>query len=283
MDPIALMLGNLLVGAPLDEAALEIAMGGFRAEFLGELLFAVTGADPVVRLNGQVISPWSSQRAVKGDRLEIESGSFGAYHYLCLQGGVDVPEVLGSKSTYLRGRFGGFDGRPLRRGDQIRVRETSNAPVSEIPEILRPAYRREPEIRVVLGPQWDRLTVESRRVFLNEPYRVSNRSDRMGIMLEGPRLDHVFGPDIISEGIALGAVQVPGEGLPFILLADRPTTGGYIKPATVVFMDIPLVAQCLPGNQVRFRAVSLEEARQEHLRWVFRLRRFVERAMKERG
>ncbi|MBC7360271.1 MAG: biotin-dependent carboxyltransferase [Desulfacinum sp.] len=277
MDPAALALGNLLVGNPPGEAGVEISVGGFRGVFLGACRFAVTGADPVLFLNGTPLEAWRLHVARNGDVLEVSMGAFGARQYLCLGGGIDVPRVLGSKSTYLRGRFGGVEGRALRRGDVLGVGGSCGPTfMDHVPEGLRPAYARNPRVRVLLGPQAERITPETLADFLSGTYTVTARSDRMGIMLEGPRLAHTRGADIISDGIAPGSIQVPGEGLPFILMADRPTTGGYVKAATVISMDIPLVAQLLPGDSLQFERVSIEEARWARLQWAFRVRRFFE-------
>ncbi len=277
MDPAALCLGNLLAGNDPGEAALEVSLGGLRAAFLVRRTFAVTGVDPDIRLNGTPIPPWMRLTAEAGDTLTIDPGPSGYRHYLCVAGGIDVPVVLGSKSTYLRGGFGGYEGRPLRRNDRLRAGGSKRKGVSWIPPEFRPAYTEDPRLRVVLGPQADAFDQAGLETFLNATYRVSARSDRMGAMLEGPKITHRKAADIVSDGIALGAVQVPGEGLPFVLLADRPTTGGYTKIATVASFDVPLIAQLQPGRDVWFQAVSLWEAREVHVRRIHRLRRFVDK------
>ncbi|WP_212636915.1 biotin-dependent carboxyltransferase family protein [Desulfacinum hydrothermale] len=277
MDPAALILGNLLVGNKPGEAALEILFGGFRATFLNSTVFAVTGADPEVRHNGERVAPWVSLTAAPGDTVAVDAGDFGARHYLCVKGGVDVPLVLGSKSTYVRGGFGGHEGRAFRKGDMVATGVPVDTALDCIPRRLRPAYDPSPMVRVVLGPQAERITEQGLQYLLSSPYTVTQRADRMGIMLDGPKLTHTRGADILSDGIALGSIQVPGEGLPFILMADRATTGGYVKAATVVTRDIPLVAQLLPGAVLHFCAVTIEEAREAHLKWAFLVKRFVER------
>lgn len=277
MDRAALELGNLLLGNDPGAAALEIFSGGFRVRFLTDVVFAVTGFDPEVRLNGLSVALWTPYAARAGDVVSVEPGSMGLWHYLCLTGGIDVPTVLGSRSTYLRGHFGGLEGRALRRGDVLET-ETSvgRTPSGPLPESLRPAYEPHPTVRVVLGPQMEAFSREALDAFLGAPYHVTPRSDRMGMMLDGPRIKHRESPDVISEGLAFGAIQVPGEGLPFVLLADRPTTGGYAKIATVLSCDIPLLVQTAPGRSVRFQAIDLWEAREIHLKRAFRIRRFFE-------
>uniref|UniRef100_A0A832EK29 Biotin-dependent carboxyltransferase family protein n=1 Tax=Desulfacinum infernum TaxID=35837 RepID=A0A832EK29_9BACT len=275
MDRAALELGNELVGNTPGAAALEIFSGGFRARFLTEVSFTVTGFDPDVRLNGHGVDLWTPHTARAGDVVSIDAGRLGLWHYLCLAGGIDVPFVLGSRSTYLRGRFGGLEGRALRPGDVLETEPPGPSfPLESLPQNLRPAYAAHPTIRVVLGPQAEAFSPEAFDAFLGAPYVVSTRSDRMGMMLDGPRLKHRATADIVSEGVAFGAIQVPGEGLPFVLLADRPTTGGYTKIATVLSVDLPLLVQTAPGRSVRFQAVDLLEAREAHLKRAYRIRRF---------
>ncbi|MGQ9484002.1 MAG: biotin-dependent carboxyltransferase family protein [Desulfosoma sp.] len=274
MDSAALTLGNVLVGNTPGAAALEISVGGFRARFLAATTFAVTGFNPQAFLNGQSVPSWTACGAEPGDVLEVKAGGSGIWHYLCLAGGLDVPVVLGSRSTYLRGRFGGLDGRALRRGDVLAAGPRRRNPLDFLPEALRPSYTDFPTIHVILGPQDDAFLPESIHTFLSAHYQVTPRSDRMGMMLDGPRLQHRRAADIISEGLALGAIQVPGEGLPFVLLADRPTTGGYAKVATVFSLDLPLLVQTAPGRCLQFQSLSLLEARELYLKHVFAFRHF---------
>ncbi|MGQ9669841.1 MAG: biotin-dependent carboxyltransferase family protein [Desulfosoma sp.] len=274
MDSAALTLGNVLVGNTPGAAALEISVGGFRARFLAAATFAVTGFNPQAFLNGQSVPSWTACGAEPGDVLEVKAGGSGIWHYLCLAGGLDVPVVLGSRSTYLRGRFGGLDGRALRRGDVLAAGPRRRNPLDFLPEALRPSYTDFPTIHVILGPQDDAFLPESIHTFLSAHYQVTPRSDRMGMMLDGPRLQHRRAADIISEGLALGAIQVPGEGLPFVLLADRPTTGGYAKVATVFSLDLPLLVQTAPGRCLQFQSLSLLEARELYLKHVFAFRHF---------
>ena len=182
--------------------------------------------------------------------------------YVALAGGIEVPPVLGSRSTYLRGRLGGLEGRALRRDDVLRLGGAAPGRRRAVPSTAIPDWRSEPVLRVVLGPQADRFTDEGIDAFLGATYEVLPQSDRMGARLQGPRIAHARGHDIISDGIALGAVQVPGDGQPIVLLVDRQSTGGYTKIATVCSFDIPSVGQAKPGQRVRFSAVDVVEAQQ---------------------
>ncbi|MEW6490259.1 MAG: biotin-dependent carboxyltransferase family protein [Thermodesulfobacteriota bacterium] len=266
MDSLALRLANLAAGNPEGAAGIEVTLGGLEAEFLSPARFAVAGPGTGVRLNGTPVPAWECRKARAGDVLRLDAPAAGARDYLAVAGGIAVPPVLGSRSTYLRGGFGGLEGRPLRAGDVLPVGLEVGEPRGPVPPTLRPDYAAGAPLRVVLGPQEEAFPEEALAAFLAGTFRVTPRADRMGCLLDGPRLAHRGGADIVSEGIAEGSVQVPGDGRPILLLADRPTTGGYAKIATVACVDLPRAAQLLPGSEVRFAAVSLWEAR-ELLLW----------------
>ncbi len=262
MDLQALRIANHLAGNCNAEAGIEITWGGFRAEFLAPAHIAITGADPKPRLNGRSVPCWSGFSVQEGDILELNYVETGCRTYLAFSGGVDVPEVMGSRSTYVRGGFGGLMGRALQKGDVLGLGQGGGTLVSACSQSLIPKYCDHPVLRVTLGPQADALTPESLSWFLSLPYVVTDRCDRMGYSLKGPVLKHQQKADIVSDGTAFGAVQVPGNGQPIILMADRQTIGGYAKPATIISVDLPLLAQLVPGSSVRFEAVSLWTARE---------------------
>lgn len=264
MDSFALQAANALVGNPLGDAGLEMTVLGPHLRAGERCLIGLAGADLGARLNGEPIVPWRAYWLPTGATLEFSGPVVGCRAYLAVAGGLDVPPVLGSRSTYLRGGFGGVEGRALRAGDLLSLRApgAGRPPTRErLARFRPPVYTNEPVVRVVLGPQADRFTPGGIETFLSSVYEVSGASDRMGCRLRGPRIEHTRGADLVSDGIALGTVQVPGDGQPIVLLADRQTTGGYTKIATVVGADIQYLAQCLPGaGRVRFRAVDLAEA-----------------------
>jgi antagonist of KipI len=265
MDPFALRAANLLVGNPLDAAALEITLAGPRLRATEKCLIAVAGADLGLRMNGWELPPWMAVFVRRGWTIEFGGRKAGCRAVLAVAGGIDVGPVMGSHSTYLSGGFGGLEGRALRRGDLVPVGPTDFPLPTQagltFPRRLIPAYSDTPEIRVVLGPQDDCFTDEGIATFLSSEYRGSSASDRMGCRLQGTKIAHKGPAGIISDGIPLGAVQVPPDGQPIIMLADRQATGGYPKIATVISADIPLLAQCVPGqSSVRFKAVGVEEA-----------------------
>jgi len=197
-----------------------------------------------------------------GSILEFGERRFGARAYLAVSGGIAVEPWLGSRSTYLLASVGGLEGRALKAGDLVPVGPGAiSLPRFRIPPDRRPPYYSEPIVRVVLGPHRDRFTEEGIESFLSSEYEVTADSNRMGYRLEGPKIAHSRGPDLISCGIPLGGIQVPGNGKPIVLMADHQTTGGYTMVATVIQADISIVAQRIPGERIRFRAVGLDEAR----------------------
>ena len=207
---------------------------------------------------------------------------------MAVAGGLDVPVVMGSKSTFMKAGIGGFEGRALKAGDMLMTRlpdSSSGMSGRRIPRSLVPRYDASLPIRVILGPQEDRFTEAGLDTLLGEAFTVSAQSDRMGYRLQGPKVEHVSGPDIISDGIPFGGVQVSGDGQPIVLMADRGTSGGYTKPATVISADIGKVAQRMPGDEIRFRKVTLEEAHEalkEQEAGVERVREYLGAAVSSR-
>jgi antagonist of KipI len=263
LDLFALRAANRLVGNGDGAAALEITLIGPRLRFLVPATIALTGADLSALLDGRPVPRWQSVTVEAGAVLSFGPPVDGVRACLAVSGGIDVPEVLGSRSTYTRSRLGGFEGRPLAAGDTLRVR--GDRPVllggtRQLPEALRPSYGRRHLLRVIPGPQDDLFTESGMRTFLSSEYTVTPQSDRMGCRLIGPAIEHLRGPDIVSDGTPPGAVQVAGDGLPIVLLADRGTAGGYTKIATVIGPDLPGLAQAAPGDTVRFERVDLERA-----------------------
>lgn len=260
IDHHAFVLANRLVGNADGAAALEATLIGPRFTVDGPCAIAVTGADMPLTVDGQEAPAWTTLRLRAGATVRLGPARAGVRGYLAFAGGLDVPPVLGSRSTYLRGRLGGVHGRALRKDDVLRLGQAAEPPIREVGRPARPALGGEPTIRVVLGPQADRFTAEGIAAFLGGPYEMLPQSDRMGARLKGPRIGHVRGHDIISDGIALGSIQVPGDGQPIVLLVDRQSTGGYTKVATVCSFDIGRIGQVKPGQHLRFQAVEVTEA-----------------------
>jgi biotin-dependent carboxylase-like uncharacterized protein len=265
MDTFALRVANRLVGNLPDAAALEITLAGPRLQVTEKCLIAAAGADLGLRVNGWDLPPWMAVFVRRGWVIEFVGRRSGCRAVLAVAGGIDVPPVMGSRSTYLSGGFGGFEGRKLLRADLVSIGRVSfhlpERAGRTFPQRFIPGYSDAPQIRVVLGPQDDYFTAEGIATFLSSEYAVSSASDRMGCRLQGPKIIHKSETGIISDGIPLGAVQVPPDGQPIVMMADRQTTGGYPKIATVIGADMPMLAQCVPGQSaVRFKAISVEEA-----------------------
>jgi antagonist of KipI len=260
MDAYAYTLANRLVGNDDGAAALECTLAGPRLRVRARCAMAVTGADMPLVVNGAQRPGWRTHALEPGDLVKLGYARKGVRSYIAFCGGIDVPAVLGSRSTYVRGRLGGIEGRPLRSGDRLAL-FPARVPASKcVAAHAIPDYGAEPEIRVVPGPQAERFSDEAIGVFFASPYEMLPQSDRMGARLTGPRLAHTHGHDIISDPIALGSVQVPGDGQPIVLMVDRQSTGGYTKIGTVCSFDIGRVAQMRPGRTLRFTQVSVTEA-----------------------
>ncbi|MBC8532242.1 5-oxoprolinase subunit C family protein [Gehongia tenuis] len=264
MDTHCMALANILVGNPIYTEVLEMTYTGMVMRFHESNFFAVVSHGVEIRLSGTSLLPNRAYLAQKGDTLSIGTVTEGCRAYLALAGGLNLPEVMGSKSTYIKGKLGGYYGRKLRAGDRISFltpkTQLANADFRAIPASLFP--KPSPTLRVILGPQLDAFTPEGVQTFLQEPYTVSANSDRMGYRFSGPFVAHKPGinGNIISDAIAFGAVQVPGEGHPIVMMADRQTTGGYTKIANVISVDLPALAQMRPGQNVHFQPISLGKA-----------------------
>ena len=260
MDREAFLLANRLVGNADDAAGLECTFTGPRVEFADERWVAVTGAVMPVTLNGAVMPRWAAFEVEAGDVLRLGLASSGVRGYVAVSGGIDTPPALGSRATYLRGQLGGLEGRALRTGDCLPLGPASGGAPAEVHEERIPDYTIEPTVRVVLGPQDDRFSRRGIAALFDAPYEMTPQIDRMGARLRGERIEHTRGHDIISDGVALGGIQVVGDGQPIVLLADRQSTGGYTKIGTVCSFDIGRVAQVTPGQRLRFRQVTVAEA-----------------------
>ena len=283
LDSVSLRIANILVGNRDHLAGLEITAIGPTIRFTEGATIAVVGADLEPTLNGNPMPAWESVYAEAGSVLGFGMPRDGLRAYLAVSGGIEAPLVMKSRSTDLKGGFGGFGGRALAAGDVLATGDSHHRGVTSSrrlpPEISRQnTYGQHFDIRVVLGPQDGAFTEEGVYTLLNSEYTVSNDADRTGYRLEGPTIEHVSGADIVSDGTALGSIQVPGGGTPIVLLADRGTTGGYTKIATVISPDIGLIAQAMPGARIRFSGVSVEDARQillEQERMIAEIKAFV--------
>jgi len=264
LDGFAVRVGNLLVGNDEKAAVVETTLMGLRIKVLRDTVVAVTGGDLQARKGSEPLPLWRSQLVREGETIAFSGPARGFRSYLAVAGGIQVAAVMGSRSTNLASGFGGFEGRPLRKGDILAA-----APVKDLtryadrvflPEAV-PTYSAPWRLRIVWGPQDDHFSDEGKQTFVTAGFTVSPDSDRTGIRLKGPVVTRKPGLEesIISEGILSGAVQVPGDGQPIIILGET-ASGGYRKIATVISADLPLLGQITPGDEVSFEAVSMDAA-----------------------
>ncbi|WP_394522929.1 biotin-dependent carboxyltransferase family protein [Lacrimispora sp. JR3] len=284
-DKYSMKLANLLAGnlTEYDQAAvIEFTYSGGEIRFTSQEIFALTGADMNPSLNGRPVPMYGPVIANPGDILSFGFATSGLRTYLAVYGGICVPPIMGSRSTNLKCRIGGFEGSPLRTGailsagktkEQVRLlmesikgREEECSIKQEKPWLKRTfspwrfyGNERFVLLRAVEGPQAEAFTEEGKKTFVRNPYRLLKDCDRMACRLEGPPIEMVNGADIISDGIAEGSVQVSASGLPMVMMADHQTTGGYAKIATVISADIPALAQLRPGDSAAFKFVTPEE------------------------
>lgn len=262
MDCIAASLANILIGNNENEGLLEATITGPEIEFLSATIIAITGGDMGPLINDIPVSLNKAVAVEKGDLLSFNGIKQGCRCYVAFAGGIDVPLVMGSKSTFLKAGIGGYRGRALKAGDILKIGSLQTSP-----EIIGGEANNfydygsgKIKLRVLLGPQDTAFTDEGIETFFSNEYTVSNNSDRMGYSLEGPVIHHKESADIISDGIAMGAIQIPSKGNPIIMMADRQTTGGYTKIGNVISADLPKLAQAKPKDKILFEKVSLELA-----------------------
>lgn len=284
MDRMAMRVGNLLVGNEPNAATLEATLIGPTLTFTDEAVVALAGADLEASVGATSIPAWHPVLLPAGATLRFGRAVRGCRTYIAIAGGIDVPLVFSSRSTYLRADFGGLDGRALRAGDQLSLgprselsgriaaslRPSDDAAKATVARwsagvSLRAGYSDDAVVRVIRGAHTDLLNKTSLEAFVGSRFRVSASSDRMGYRLDGETLSLRATTELLSEGVAFGTVQLPPGGAPIVLMADRQTTGGYPRIAEVASVDLGLVAQLKPGDHLRFRFISLDEAQELYL------------------
>lgn len=267
MDVRSFKIANLLLDNPENEAVLEFTLIGPTLEFTSSTIIAITGGDFQPTLNGEPVEMYRALYINKGDILKFGSARTGSRGYIAFSSYLNIPVVMGSRCTNLKSSLGGFKGRKLQAGDYIGFRIKRRYLPFFLSRKLEPDRFDDvqAELRVVMGPQDDLFSKQGLETFLSHEYTVTSDFDRMGCRLEGPFIAPKKGSDIISDGIAFGSIQVPAHGKPIILLADRQTTGGYGKIATVASVDIPKLVQRKTDHKIRFRAITVEEAQELYL------------------
>ncbi|MEX2554341.1 MAG: biotin-dependent carboxyltransferase family protein [Actinomycetota bacterium] len=263
MDELSFRAANLLAGNDEGAAALEITIAGPELLFSDEHVCALAGAPVEARIDGELVPAGRSFVIPAGTALSIGTTRSGVRCYLAVAGGIDVPVALGSRSTLVAAGFGGLDGRALKTGDVLSIGPASGSPHYQraLASGALPETARETILRVVRGPQEDAFTDEGIDTFYSSAYRVSPWSDRAGVRLEGAPIGIAGAADLDPEGVVTGSVQVPADGMPIVLGPDRPATGGYVKVATVISADLPVLAQARPGDTLRFATIDVEDAR----------------------
>ena len=259
MDLDAYEAANYLVGNKNGEAVLEATLMGPSILFDADCICAVTGADMDTKIGNRPVDPYRPFWVQAGQVLSMGYARTGCRGYLAVQGGFDVPVVMGSRSTNLKCKLGGLEGRALKSGDILSVPDESHSSVMDRKR-RAPVYQQEITVRVIPGPQAALFTDSGFESLWNNAFSVSAKSDRMGLRLDGPAIETKSGSDIVSDGIANGAIQITSAGQPIILLADRQTTGGYAKIGTVCSVDLPKLAQLKPGGIIHFEGISVNKA-----------------------
>jgi antagonist of KipI len=290
MDQFAHRIANILVGNEESEGTLEMTLIGPTLAFEEDALIAICGGEFEASIDGHEVPLWRPILVKQGSVLTIGHCRVGCRAYLAVAGGFHLPKVMNSQSTYLLARIGGFQGRALEKGDVLLLREPGrkrdsllfHKKTTVLPFIamswgisfeLRAYFYESPKtVRVFHGAQFADFTMQSQEQFLTQPYKVTPQSNRMGYRLDGPSLKRKQSTEMVSEAVTFGTVQVPAEGKPIVLMADRQTTGGYPKIAQVIAVDLPVLAQTRAGEQIVFRNISFEEAQRLYLQREFELK-----------
>lgn len=283
MDLYSLRLANILVGNHENEAALEITLLGPALQLTENALIAITGGDLSPTVNGQPLPLWRPIYVKKGCTIKFGACKTGCRAYLAVAGGYDIPEVMDSQSTYLRAGIGGYQGRALQAGDRLDLKPLqagNDSLIQAFPHVQEDANFAAPSwyasqehirtaavttVRIMRGIQYEQFSASSHEALWRECFQVTTQSDRMGYRLTGPSLQLAQPMEMISEAITLGTIQVPPDGNPIILLADRQTAGGYPKIGQVALVDVDKVAQVRPGGSIQFQEISVAEAEQLYL------------------
>lgn len=275
MDSFSLRVANLLVGNHEGEGALEVTLFGTTLLFERDQLVAITGGDLQATIDGEKAPMWRPLLIRKGSILKFKSAINGCRAYIAFAGGIEVPQIMGSKSTYLRAAIGGLQGRALQKGDTLICGETDSkigrAFIHQLEKMNQHflwsvdytellSFAKTQRIRVLRGSEFDRFNRASQQAFLSLPYKITTQADRMGYRLEGESLCLSEKFELLSEGVTYGTIQVPSSGQPIILMADRQTTGGYPKIGQVITVDLPRLSQMQPTSEILFEEATLEQA-----------------------
>jgi biotin-dependent carboxylase-like uncharacterized protein len=264
LDPQAFDWANRLLGNGINDTCLEVSFGGLTLESQVDSSIAITGAEVSCKINGKLIEQWRSHTIKKNDLLEFGYVTAGVRAYLAVSGGFKVPPSFGSSATVVREKVGGLNGDKLQTGDELPCTTGSTNSCLSVAETDRPRYGNQAILRIVLGYQQQAFESLEQLKFFSSNYQVTDRSDRMGFRLEGEAI-HTDMVGMLSEGICHGAIQIPADGQPIVLMNDRQTIGGYPKIGSVIPIDTAKLAQLQPGSSIKFEEISLEDAHNIHI------------------
>lgn len=262
LDEHAYRWANKLLENDANAACIEILLGNFEAEIGADTIIAITGADIPLTLNGQALDLWCSHRVQRGDVIRFDQARSGLRAYLGVAGGWQTPTHFGSRSVVMREQLGGLDGGPLKKGDRLACIPVTGQALRCVPRAHRPDYLKPLTVKVIPGYQYNQFSVLARRTFETADYKISNDINRMGYKLSGPAVA-AQSRKLASEGIAYGAIQIPPDGQPIVLLKDRQTIGGYPKIGCVASLDCARLSQCSPGSLVNFEFTDVDRVQAE--------------------
>ncbi|WP_127559750.1 biotin-dependent carboxyltransferase family protein [Saccharospirillum alexandrii] len=262
LDEHAFRWANKLLNNEPNAACIEILLGKFEAEFKANAVIAITGADMEASINGEVLRNWRTHSVQQGDVIRFGQARSGLRTYLGIAGGWQTPRQFGSRTVVMREKLGGLDGGPLKQGDRLAFQPRNSPALRVVPEALRPDYQAPLTVYVMPGYQYEQFSVIARRTFETAEYIVSNDISRMGYKLTGPPVS-ADTRKLASEGIAYGAIQIPPDGQPIILLKDRQTIGGYPKIGCVASLDCARLSQRSPGSPIRFEFTDVDRVQAE--------------------
>lgn len=263
LDHLAFKWANRLVDNPMNTTALEVSFGGLVLEADTDAQIVLAGAEMPLKINGVEQDRWHAHKIKAGDKIEVSFSTQGTRAYLAVSGGFQVDHSFSSSATVTREGIGGFTGEKLQQGDYLQCSPSNEHRGFRLPEAHRPDYFDDITLRVITGYQQQVFSDYQKRLFFSSEYKVTDRADRMGYRLEGPKVKPSI-DGILSEGICHGAIQIPADGQPIVLLNDRQTIGGYPKIGSMIAMDTARMAQLLPGSRISFEEISIDEAHNLH-------------------
>lgn len=270
VDQYAHRMANIIIGNPENAAVLETTLVGLKLKTLKSTVIVITGGDLRPKVNGKPVEMWKSFKVNKDDLVTFSGCRNGLRSYISIAGGVDVPNILGSKSTDIIAEIGGINGRKCESGDLIKtdIQTGLNKRLTgrRLPASLIPDYPSHLDVRVILGPQEQAFKPSSIKKFFSSIYTVGKEIDSMACRLDGPKIKHIGEADIFSEGMFAGAIQVPRDGLPIVFLHGRRSIGGYTKIGGVISVDLPRLAQIKTGDTIQFHQIEIEEAHKEYIK-----------------